>query len=190
MTTRRTLGVGTLLGCLATIGCSGGGSSSGGGGSDGGHASSSTAGGSCKSYVACDVLPLADVNAALGMSISMTKEADSVSAPVGTYACEYGLEDPTNLFFGISCQTALKNGPVIYQTFEQGVGGMNTEVSNLGSFAFWHTSAADAGPPDGGTLYVFFGDFGTLNFEIKTPDATLDAQTAAIQLANEVLPKL
>ena len=76
------MGLGAVLGCLAALGCGGGSS----GGGPGGVGSNSTGGGSCKSYVACDVLPVADVNAALGTSISMVKEADSVSSgtPVGT----------------------------------------------------------------------------------------------------------
>ncbi|MBV9947163.1 MAG: hypothetical protein JOZ69_09970, partial [Myxococcales bacterium] len=91
----------------------------------------------------------------------------------------------------ISCQTALKNGPLIYQTFEQGAGGMNTDVPNLGSFAFWNTEVSDAGPAHAGFLYVFFGDFSNFSLHIEAPQSsTLDGEAAAIQLANTVLPKL
>jgi hypothetical protein len=192
MKTRRTIGVWGVLASVA-LACGGGSkaSPSGGSGSNGGGT-----GDSCKTYVACNLLSVSAVNQALGTNLAMGVEADEKnggSLPT-TFVCEYGYAEasPSTLGLFIGCQpSGGQNTAAYYQGYEDLVGGVNTPVSGLGTFAFWHTRSPDSGPLDGGSLTVYFGTSGTFTVFVNLPDVTpVDARAVATEMAMTVLGQL
>ncbi|MBV9947139.1 MAG: hypothetical protein JOZ69_09850 [Myxococcales bacterium] len=182
-TVRLLTGIGAILGLVAACGTT---------------ISTPTAqGGSCKpSYVACALLDTATVNAALpGLGFGAGSEVDMAAsgARPNSFACRFGGSDPATSFtLNVACNPGdLMNGSVVYDAAKNLLGGVNTPVSDLGDYAFWHTPGADASAGGPEVLAVFFGSDGNLALGVTlAAGSSVDVEAGLRQLAGIVLPRL
>lgn len=177
--------------------CSSGSSSNGGAGGGGnGSFPSNTAG--CKSYKACDLLTIADINKALGTSATGSgNEIDASVAPNVGVACQYS--DPI-IIMALGCSASGGNGPSVYAAGKP-VGSASLglpppvvmSVPGLGDEQAWFASyVTDAGAVIGEyQMIVFWGAGGNLDITYILPAASgADPLSAGKQMAAAVLARL
>jgi hypothetical protein len=142
------------------------------------------ASGSCKAYVACELLSVAEIDMALGNGLAVTAgvEADTPGA-IDAYACGFSTGLDPSVAIGVNCSPSTPNVSYTYSEFHGVFKG--TAVMGLGEAAYFRAPPGDAGSD----LVVFFGEYSRLTISLTAP-ATVDHEAVLKGFATTALARL
>jgi hypothetical protein len=161
---------------------------------DGGASTSGAAGGTCKTYDPCAILPQASVGGAIGADVGAGVLSDNSKGAVELKECNWTstVASPkrrSNLL--LRCYAPGDNDPPTAKKTLQGIYKNVVDVPGLGDTAIWASGLIGLNTATtSGQLDVFVGKSIYFIVDVSGMPDDASALAAATKLAQDVLPKL